>query len=103
MTGFNSLVFMFLGRGWKSFALDQGLQDGHVLHFKFDGTVMLFVKVFSSANGRLDCCMEGGNSGSSSPFGTNGSDSSSSSSGSGGGSDSDGSPGTHVKQEEGSD
>ncbi|KAE8775811.1 heat shock cognate 70 kda protein 1 [Hordeum vulgare] len=55
---FNSLGFLFLGCGWKSFSLAQGLWDGHVLHFKFYGVVTLFMKVFRSAGGRLDCCME---------------------------------------------
>ncbi|KAE8787814.1 heat shock cognate 70 kda protein 1 [Hordeum vulgare] len=65
---FNSLGFMFLRRGWKMFTLAQCLWDGHVLHFKFDWSAMFFVKVFVSADGRLDCCMEDRSDGSSSPL-----------------------------------
>ncbi|KAE8798959.1 hypothetical protein D1007_25678 [Hordeum vulgare] len=100
---FNSLGFLFLGHGWTSFALAQGLQEGHVLHFKFDGTATLFVKVFGRIGGRLECYMEGGSSGNSNPFGTDGSGCSSSSEGNGGDNDSDGSLGAHVKEEEESD
>ncbi|KAE8786496.1 hypothetical protein D1007_39646 [Hordeum vulgare] len=45
-TEFNTLGFLFMRSGWKSFALTQGLRDGHVLHFEFDGAATLFVKVF---------------------------------------------------------
>ncbi|KAE8798583.1 hypothetical protein D1007_26064 [Hordeum vulgare] len=62
-TEFNSLDFLFLERGWKYFALSQGLQDGHVLHFKFDGAAILFVKAFGSAGARLDFYMESNSSG----------------------------------------
>ncbi|KAE8776614.1 heat shock cognate 70 kda protein 1 [Hordeum vulgare] len=63
---FNSLIFWFLRRGWKLIALTQGLQDGHVLHFKFDGAAALFMKAFGSTGGRLNCCMEDSSSGPSS-------------------------------------
>ncbi|KAE8770196.1 l-ascorbate oxidase-like protein [Hordeum vulgare] len=55
----NSLGFMFLRRGWKSFDLGQGLQEGHFIHFNFDGVAKLFMKAFRNAGGRLGCCMEG--------------------------------------------
>ncbi|KAE8774390.1 hypothetical protein D1007_53222 [Hordeum vulgare] len=100
---FNSLGFMFLGLGWKLFALAQGLQDGHILDFKFDGATTLSVKVFGIVGDRLDCYMQVCSSGSSSPSSTDGSGSSSSFSGSGGDRDSSSSPSAHVKEEEGSD
>ncbi|KAE8792627.1 hypothetical protein D1007_32807 [Hordeum vulgare] len=95
---FNSLGFMLLKHGWKSFALADGLQEGYVHHFKFDGATMLFMKAFGNTDGCLDCCMEGDSSGSSSPSGTDG-NSTSSSARSGGDNDSDGSLGTHFKEE----
>ncbi|KAE8777810.1 hypothetical protein D1007_49396 [Hordeum vulgare] len=73
---FNNLGFMSLGHGWKSFALSQGLQEGHVLHFKFFGASTLFVKTFGSVGGRLECCLEGDSSVNSSPSHINGSGSS---------------------------
>ena len=60
----NSVSFMSLGRGWKSFTLAQDLQEGHVLRLKFDGAASLFMKAFESTSD-------------SSPSGTDGSDSSS--------------------------
>lgn len=54
--------FVFLNRGWKSFARTHGFKEGHILHFKFDGAAALFVKVFGEAGGRLGCCMESCNS-----------------------------------------
>ncbi|KAE8809215.1 hypothetical protein D1007_14260 [Hordeum vulgare] len=92
-TEFNSLGFLFLKREWKSFTLVQSLHDGHVLHFKFDESAMLFVKVFRSFSERLDCCMEDSSSGSSRPSGTDDSESGSSSGGCGGNIDPDGSLG----------
>ncbi|KAE8775412.1 hypothetical protein D1007_52100 [Hordeum vulgare] len=91
-TGFNCLGFMFLGRGWKSFALAQGLQEGHILRFKFDGVATLFMKAFGSTGGLLDCCMQGDSRGTSNPSVTDGSGRSSFG-GSSGDTDSDGSPG----------
>ncbi|KAE8779812.1 hypothetical protein D1007_47128 [Hordeum vulgare] len=90
---FNSSGFMFLGRGWKSFALAQGLQEGHVLHFKLYGAAMLFEDAFGRASCRLDCCMEGDNSGSGNASDGNGN---SPSGGSRGNSDSNGSLCAHV-------
>ncbi|KAE8781215.1 hypothetical protein D1007_45572 [Hordeum vulgare] len=87
---------MFQVHGWKSFALTQGLPDGHVLHLKFDGAAMLFVKAFESVGGRLDYYMEGESSSSCSPSGTDDNGSSSFSGGGSGDNDSDGSPGAHV-------
>ncbi|KAE8821660.1 hypothetical protein D1007_00447 [Hordeum vulgare] len=87
---FNSLGLMFSGHGWKSFALSQGLEERHVLRFKFDEASTLFMKAFGSASGRAGCCMEGYSSGGSIPSDPDGSGSSSSE-GSGGDSDSDGS------------
>ncbi|KAE8802910.1 hypothetical protein D1007_21264 [Hordeum vulgare] len=97
---FNSLGFLFLRCGWKSFALAQGLQDGHVLHFKFDKAATPFLKFYGSVGGRLDSCMKDSSSRSSGPSGPEHSGSSSSSSRSRGDSDSDGSLGAHVKEEE---
>ncbi|KAE8797111.1 hypothetical protein D1007_27797 [Hordeum vulgare] len=96
---FNSLGFLSLRRGWKSFALAQGLRDGYVLHFKFYGATTLFVKVFGRAYGCLDYCMEDNCGGSSGPFGTDNSGNSSSSNSGEGDSDSDGSQGSYVKEE----
>ncbi|KAE8782368.1 hypothetical protein D1007_44260 [Hordeum vulgare] len=70
---FHSLGFMFLGHGCKSFALDQGLQEGNVIHFKFYGATTRFVRAFRSTGDCLDCCMEGDNGGgTSSSLGTDG-------------------------------
>ncbi|KAE8783757.1 hypothetical protein D1007_42736 [Hordeum vulgare] len=100
-TEFNSLGFMFWRYGWKSFALAQGLQEGHILHFKFDEATTLFMKAFRSVGGRVDWCMQGDSSGRSRPSDIDGSEGSSSR-GSRGDNDYDCSPGAHVK-EEGSD
>ncbi|KAE8770088.1 hypothetical protein D1007_58202 [Hordeum vulgare] len=93
----NSLGFLFLRRGWKLCALAQGLQEVHVLHFKFDDAAMLFVKVFGSAGGHVDYCMEGGRS---NPSGTNDSGYNSSFGGSDGDNNSNGSPGAYVNEKE---
>ncbi|KAE8767029.1 hypothetical protein D1007_61659 [Hordeum vulgare] len=53
-TEFNSLAFMFLGRGWKSSPLAQDLQEGHVLHSKFNGAATFSVKAFGNVGGRMD-------------------------------------------------
>ncbi|KAE8792912.1 hypothetical protein D1007_32414 [Hordeum vulgare] len=88
---------MLLKRGWKSFALTLVLKEGHVLHFKFDGVAMLFMKIFGEAGNRLGCCMDSDRSGGGSSF--SGNDSSNSSSG-GSASDNDcnDSSGVHVKK-----
>nr|XP_020174742.1 B3 domain-containing protein Os03g0212300-like [Aegilops tauschii subsp. strangulata] len=66
-TEFTSSGFMFLKRGWKSFALAPGLKEGHIVHFKYDRAATLFMKIFGVAGYcHLDCCMESDNSGSSS-------------------------------------
>ncbi|KAE8773723.1 hypothetical protein D1007_53998 [Hordeum vulgare] len=62
-TEFNSLGFLFVRCGWNSFALAQGLRDGYVLHFKFYGASMLFVKAFRGASGPLDWCTKDSRSG----------------------------------------
>ncbi|KAE8774855.1 heat shock cognate 70 kda protein 1 [Hordeum vulgare] len=99
VTEFNSINFMFLKHGWKSFALAQGLWEGYVLHFKFDGATTLFKKVFGIVGGHLDCCLESDSSSSkTSPSGTDVSGSSSFG-GSRGDSESDGSPGARVKEQ----
>ncbi|KAE8785256.1 heat shock cognate 70 kda protein 1 [Hordeum vulgare] len=58
VTEFNFLGFLFLRHGWKSFALAQGMRDGHILHLKFDRATTLFVMVFESVGGRVGCCTE---------------------------------------------
>ncbi|KAM3209851.1 hypothetical protein ACQJBY_064101 [Aegilops geniculata] len=55
--------YMYLTRGWKSFARAHGLKEGHTLHFKFDGAVTLFVKIFGEAGGCLECCTESDSNG----------------------------------------
>jgi hypothetical protein len=57
-TEFTPSGFMFLKRGWKSFALARGLKRGHVLQFKYDGAATLFVKIFGISDNRLECCTE---------------------------------------------
>ncbi|KAE8789725.1 l-ascorbate oxidase-like protein [Hordeum vulgare] len=99
-TDFNSLSFLFLRRGWKSFTLDQGLWDGHVLHFKLDRATTLFVKVFRSAGGRMDCSMKDRGGG---PSDIDDNGNNSSSDGSGGDTHCDGSVGACVKEEAESD
>ncbi|KAE8794235.1 heat shock cognate 70 kda protein 1 [Hordeum vulgare] len=98
-TELNSLGFLFVRSGWKSLALARGLQDRHVIQFKFYGVATLFVKVFGSADERLDCCMED-RSGSSSADDSN---NSSSPDGGTGDNDSAGSQGARMKEEADSD
>lgn len=98
LTEFTSSGFMFLKRGWKSFALPRGLKEGHTLHFKYDGGATLFMKIFGVTGCHRDCCMESDN-GSGSSSGDGGGGSSTSTGGSGSDDDSDDSPRPRVKED----
>ncbi|KAE8821837.1 l-ascorbate oxidase-like protein [Hordeum vulgare] len=58
--------FLFLDRGWNSFARAHNFWDGHVLRFKMMADNLLSVKIYGSSGARLDCCEEG-SSGTDSP------------------------------------
>lgn len=47
-----------LPRGWKMFARACGLGRRCTLHFKYDGTATLFVRVFGEDGRRAGCCPE---------------------------------------------
>ncbi|KAE8815403.1 hypothetical protein D1007_07252 [Hordeum vulgare] len=102
-TEFNSLAFLFLRRGCKSFAFAQGLLNGHILHLKFDGAATLFVKVFGGARKCLGCCMEDSSGGNRDSSGSDDNGNSPFSDGDWGGSDSDNSLGARMKEEVDSD
>ena len=45
-----------LARGWQAFARARGLSRRCTLHFKFDGVMILFVRVFREDGRRAGCC-----------------------------------------------
>nr|XP_020164295.1 B3 domain-containing protein Os03g0212300-like [Aegilops tauschii subsp. strangulata] len=93
--------YVYLTRGWKSFARARGLKEGYTLLFKFDGAATLFVKIFGEAGGRLECCMESDSSSSGHSSGDDSGDDGSDSHGrSGSDADSDEPPRRCVKTEE---
>ena len=47
---------VFLERGWQSFVRACRLQGRCTLHFRYDGALTLFVRVFSEEGMRLGCC-----------------------------------------------
>ena len=49
---------MFLTWGWKPFARSRSLGPGHLLHFKFERSGTLFVKIFGVSGIRLECYAE---------------------------------------------
>ncbi|KAE8816059.1 hypothetical protein D1007_06380 [Hordeum vulgare] len=53
---------MFLTRGWNSFACSWGIGPGHLLHFRFDASNTLFVKILRGNGIRVECCAESSSS-----------------------------------------
>ncbi|KAE8804346.1 hypothetical protein D1007_19763 [Hordeum vulgare] len=49
---------MFLTHGWKSFPRSRGFGLCHLLHFRFDGSATLYLKLFGMACFRLQCSAE---------------------------------------------
>ena len=47
-----------LARGWQTFARARGLGRRCTLHFKYDGDVTLYVRVFGQDGRRAGCCPE---------------------------------------------
>ena len=47
-----SIGHVFLILGWQPFARARGLKGRHTLHFKYDGAMMLFFKIFGRDGGR---------------------------------------------------
>ncbi|KAE8811134.1 hypothetical protein D1007_12041 [Hordeum vulgare] len=58
MVDFSPGGAIFLTRGCESFAHSHDLGSDHLLHFRFDGETMLWVRFFGSSGNRLDCCAE---------------------------------------------
>ncbi|KAE8806106.1 l-ascorbate oxidase-like protein [Hordeum vulgare] len=50
--------FLFLGRGWKTFARAHNLRDGHVLRFKMMVDNLLSHKIYGSSGVCRSCCEE---------------------------------------------
>ena len=51
---------MVLTCGWQTFARARGLGGRCTLHFKYDGLVTLYVRVFREDGRRMGCCPEDG-------------------------------------------
>ena len=50
-----------LAHGWQTFARARGLGGRCTLHFKYDGDVTLYVRVFGEDGRRVGCCPEDNN------------------------------------------
>jgi hypothetical protein len=57
-TGFPAPHVMVLHRGWKTFACDHCLVEGHILHFNLVESDLFSVKAFGRSGIRLGCCAE---------------------------------------------